>query len=228
MIRLIQLLLRSERVRRWVIARSIKHPFKHLVGYMNRYWFFNEKWRIPWLPAIRVHCILRRDKDREIHDHPFDFRTFILFGSYVEQDVMGGQRTYRAGDTYKSRAERFHIIVHCEPDDRFYPALPIGVWTFVIMSPKRQDWGFLKWLADGTVRKIHHKDYPSNNFFEPVPAKVIPRCEPGRHTPVPDEEEDCLKCDTCGMRDYQGGWGFPGMNPGEIEAHALRREMHGG
>ncbi len=162
--RAISLLLRSERVRARLIGRAMHRPFTHLDGYMNRYWLFNEKWKWRWLPAIRIHAILRRDGDRDIHDHPFDFRTFILFGGYVEQDIMGREKICYEGSTYYSRAERFHIITHADPSDRFVPAAPKAVWTLVIMSPKRQDWGFLT-LVGGLIRKVHHKQYKSMNQY---------------------------------------------------------------
>lgn len=164
MIRLIQFLLRSKRVRMWLISRALKKPFVHLEGYMSRYWLCNERWRIPLLPAIRIHCIHRRDGDRDLHDHPFDFRSFVLFGSYVEQDVMGHQKLVKQGDTYYSPAERFHAIVHVSPSDVIYPAGGFGVWTLVILSRKRQPWGFLTWV-NGEIRKVHHSQYQSNNKY---------------------------------------------------------------
>jgi hypothetical protein len=163
MVSLIRILLRSDRVRRWVIRRALRKPYWHLHGYMNRYWFFNEGWWIPFLPAIRVHAIFRRDGDREIHDHPFDFRTFILFGDYTEEDVAGNARIVDQGDTYGSPAERFHIITAVRTVDLLPGGIAPAVWTFVIMSRKHQSWGFLS-IVNGEIRKVHHDMYESNNF----------------------------------------------------------------
>lgn len=50
----------------------------HLGDYMGR-WLFETPWG-----SLRLHHILRSDKGRDMHDHPMDFTTFILWGSYIE------------------------------------------------------------------------------------------------------------------------------------------------
>jgi hypothetical protein len=45
-------------------------------SYMRRYIF-----RTPWF-TLRLHHILRSDDDRHLHDHPFDFTSFLLTGGY--------------------------------------------------------------------------------------------------------------------------------------------------
>lgn len=93
-----------------------------------------------WLPSIRMHHILRADKDRHLHDHPAGFRSLILRGGYYEDTVFAGPRPLPllrdAGTSYRSPAKRMHRISCVAPE---------GALTLVIWSPKRQtnSWGFL-------------------------------------------------------------------------------------
>lgn len=47
--------------------------------YMRRWRFIST----PWF-GVRLHHIVRSDNDRELHDHPFTFLSFILAGGYFE------------------------------------------------------------------------------------------------------------------------------------------------
>lgn len=79
---------------RWIVARAAQQPFHHLEGYMERYWLVSPKSRLSaWLRQhenlcqwrdVRVHKILRSDKDGAHHDHPWDFWRVILDGGYTE------------------------------------------------------------------------------------------------------------------------------------------------
>lgn len=149
----------------WIRYRLVeyakKRPFTHIGRapddiYMKRYWLFNQRWRIPFLPAIRIHHIMQADEERELHDHPFDFRSFLLAGNYTEVDLMGNYNCLDQGDTYHSRAERFHRITSVSRG---------GVHTLVICGRKRNVWGFLVYRTAMDVmdmdlaapKKIHHK-----------------------------------------------------------------------
>jgi hypothetical protein len=146
----------------WVFALLLRlakrRPFVHIGDYMDRWWLFNPRWRIDWMPAIRIHHIKRPDKDRAKHDHPFDFRSFILHGWYFEEDLMCSSHFHPAGTTYRSAAERFHKITKVSDG---------GVYTLVICSPKRQSWGFLKYVTMEDAwgqkylmpSKVHHSLY---------------------------------------------------------------------
>lgn len=98
--------------------------------------------------TLRLHKILRSDAG-DLHDHPWDFTSRILRGSYLEQvpAERGVGRThgiYRAGDTVSHRAEDLHRL----------EVLEGPVWTFVETGPRRREWGF------ATVHGwLHWKDY---------------------------------------------------------------------
>ena len=141
-------LLASPAPLQWLQRRAERTPYFHIYGpdgrlYMRRWWLL-PKWCLrfdpkcgalmpkPWMPfSIRLHHIMRPDADRHLHDHPFNFRSVVLAGWYVEQCLFGqlderaaaqvdgvaddlyGTRAIRhlkAGDTYRSAAGRMHRI----------------------------------------------------------------------------------------------------------------------
>lgn len=98
--------------------------------YMVRYRFFNApRWLGGW--GIRVHHILRSDVDRELHDHPFDFWSFIIAGPGYVETTLAGARYYPRWSIVKRHAEDFHRL-----------SLTAPVWTIVIRGRIRRTWGF--------------------------------------------------------------------------------------
>jgi hypothetical protein len=102
--------------------------------------------RLTGYTAIRLHHIAREDRDRHLHNHPFDFRTFILHGWYAEereqhehghfffQDVSYCYTTtLRAGDTGDGKASTYHRIREVSEG---------GVWTLFCMTRNTDKWGF--------------------------------------------------------------------------------------
>ena len=115
-------------------------------------WFHDSLYMKRWklislrLFGIRVHHILRSDADRELHDHPFDFISVILSGSYTEYLADGTVTTYKAGSILFRRAETLHRLELSAP-----------VWTFVIRGRIRREWGFMTysgWIHWTTFNKI--------------------------------------------------------------------------
>ena len=146
-------------VARYLIRRSKRTPYFNLPGYMNRWWLFNgypdsapgtdrdrfeaRRWR--YLPSIRIHHILREDRGVHMHDHPWNARTIILDGFYVERRERGCQYVRRAGDTAAIRFGEFHHIERVSDG---------GVMTLFIAWNYLGTWGF---KVDG--RKIPHREY---------------------------------------------------------------------
>lgn len=116
----------------------------HLGTYMRR-WI----WKTPW-GTLRLHNILRSDDDRHLHDHPFDFTSFLLSGGYTEETPRGEHPTggfaWRPGFDRKDPRERrwwprFSIVrKRAEQCHRLILDRPL--WTFVISGLKRRAWGF--------------------------------------------------------------------------------------
>ncbi len=148
-------------IARRMVRRAQRTPYLHIVKegrvYMERWWLFNpydhatRQPRYRWCPvSIRVHRILKADDDRHLHDHPWNARTLILEGSYVEEgpDVVPGRRARRlrrAGDTARIGFGRFHRIAHVSDG---------GATTLFISGRYRGTWGF---RVDG--KKVPWRQY---------------------------------------------------------------------
>lgn len=95
---------------------------------------------IPRNPLFNIylHCFLRSDDDRALHDHPWSNLSVLLKGRYVEHTIKAGGiniRTERkAGDLklrlFGSFAHRLELI-DGEP-----------CWTLFITGPRYRQWGF--------------------------------------------------------------------------------------
>ncbi len=135
----------------WIIKRSLKTPYIHLAGYMERYWVFNsyegetyKKYGLfRRLPSARVHRILRSDDDRVFHDHPWSYLTIILKGGYWEVRpqfdksgiyIRDDRRWHGPGSVLFRSAKSWHRL-----------ELPEGqtAWTLFITGRYQQGWGFL-------------------------------------------------------------------------------------
>ncbi|WP_323026554.1 hypothetical protein [Castellaniella sp.] len=149
-------LLARPAVASWIIARAQRTPYRHLGDYMGRWWLFNpyetadgqrpaRGWLRRLLPSVRIHHIQRPDEDRHLHDHPWNARTVVLRGWYVEVREDGRHHLRYAGTTARLRFGEFHRITHVAPD---------GVWTLFITWRYRGAWGF---LVDG--HKVPWKAY---------------------------------------------------------------------
>ena len=87
--------------------------------------------------SIKLHRIYRRDQQRDLHDHPWDFLSIVLWGSYVEDTPTGLKK--RRWWNRKRAADRHSI--------REVSRRP--VWTLVVTGPKRREWGF--WTSTGWI-----------------------------------------------------------------------------
>jgi hypothetical protein len=146
-------------VTNYLIKRASRTPYTPILSptgmqiYMDRLWLFNPYWTheekeafelagepIPWkFPmSIRLHCIRTPDGDRDQHDHPWNGRSIIMRGSYLEQRGTA-YRCIEAGQTSRLRfGKDFHRIreIFPEPQDK-------GVWTFFITYKYQGTWGYL-------------------------------------------------------------------------------------
>lgn len=82
---------------------------------------------------LMLHHIVRSDKERDLHDHPWPFWTLCLRGGYIEETEkdgtkishVAGQLKYRDA-TFKHRIDR--ILGEC--------------WTLVLTGRVVREWGF--------------------------------------------------------------------------------------
>lgn len=135
-----------------LIRYAMRTPYCRLPSnddpsYMARYWVFNpynrvtNKPRWGWLcpVSIRVHHIKREDTHRHLHDHPWNARTIILKGWYVEkrESALPGRefdfQIKRAGATQALRFGEYHSIVEVYEG---------GTWTLFFSGKWQGVWGF--------------------------------------------------------------------------------------
>lgn len=146
--RLLAWLLSREPIADRLIRRAMRTPYTDIRSpdgqdvYMRRWWLFNpypshsdaRLRRYAWCPiSVRVHQILRPDSDQHLHDHPWNARTVVLMGGYVEERE-NGRFTRRTGDTATLRHDEFHRIDVVS--DR------VGAVTLFITGKYRGTWGF--------------------------------------------------------------------------------------
>lgn len=145
--RLIAWVVSRRPVAKWIVRRAQRTPYADIYGkdgslYMERWWLFNPYFPTPglrqfaWCPiSVRVHHIARPDADRHLHDHPWNARTIILHGWYVEEREPAATMIRRSqGDTARLRFGEFHSIRAVDPYR--------GAYTLFITGRKRGVWGF--------------------------------------------------------------------------------------
>lgn len=113
--------------------------------------------QIARLGSIRLHYIARPDPARHLHDHPWDFVSFVLRGWYeevYEGRIHGSRiaeftRRRRWLNAQRFRATHAHQITAVAPG---------GCWTLVLAGPLRRVWGFetaAGWIDFRTYLKDH-------------------------------------------------------------------------
>jgi len=123
-------------------TQAMSTPDEHLDGYMMRYWLVTPaQAREQGLPChgIRLHHILREDRDRHMHNHPWGFRSYILSGHYYEESRAPNGTLQRtkvcAGDTYARGPQDYHRITQISAEP---------LWTLCVLDAKNPNgWGFL-------------------------------------------------------------------------------------
>jgi hypothetical protein len=99
----------------------------HLGDYMSR-WVI-ELWDGR---SLRLHHIKQSDKARSLHDHPWEYWSFLLTGGYTEHTAMGS--------TY---LPRFSLVRRYAEQTHRLELTDGPVWTLVWTGPKRKPWGFI-------------------------------------------------------------------------------------
>lgn len=121
-------------VQAWALDYIARHPKPDFhVGPANdqqlQRWFI-----LPRNPFANVylHRFLRSDDDRALHDHPWDNRSWVLSGQYVEHLQDGGTLTRHEGYVVKRRAIEAHRVELVTG-----PAV-----TLFFTGPVIRSWGF--------------------------------------------------------------------------------------
>ncbi len=109
----------------------------------------------PWF-AIYIHQILRSDEDLDMHDHPWNFTSVILSGSYEESVTYPPHHEsvehyrYYQGDVVEHNGEEAHRLRLMSKE----------VWTLVIVSGRQREWGYQTkagWVGHKEYRQLKHE-----------------------------------------------------------------------
>ena len=114
--------------------------------YLERYYLFlREREYFPF--NIFLHKFLKSDPD-DLHDHPWPYRTIILYGGYWEQTITDkiwyGPLSYKYADS-----GTLHRI---ELD----PSRPY-CWTLFIPGKQNRKWGFITnngWIENNNYKNM--------------------------------------------------------------------------
>lgn len=97
----------------------------------------------PWF-AVYLHWIFKTDEDRDPHDHPFVFRSFIVRGGYVERLWLIRPGFDRNITSYVRRWNRFSWHKMDQQHAHMIESIVPGTITLVLAGPKKANgrWGF--------------------------------------------------------------------------------------
>lgn len=122
--------------------------------YMVRYVIFKNQYF-----SLYLHRFLRSDRD-DMHDHPWNFWTYIISGVYYEYTPKGvNYRSTLFNRLVRRQATDLHKVVLA----RHYSLKEIreAPFTICLCGKRRKGWGFLK---EGKI--IPWKDYLKEDYNE--------------------------------------------------------------
>lgn len=95
--------------------------------HFRRWELLKTKWFSIW-----IHGIYESDQDLHLHNHPWDFKSIVLKGSYIELTEKGF--VWQTPMKFNSRnGENFHKI---------YKLLTPVVYTLFFVTPIKREWGY--------------------------------------------------------------------------------------
>lgn len=96
--------------------------------YLRRWYLTPPTWPV----RLFLHQIILDDDDRALHNHPWDFASFIMRGEYKEILPLGKSRQASPGTLLRNPAEHTHRVVIVRGP----------VWTLMISRRAKRIWGF--------------------------------------------------------------------------------------
>lgn len=142
---------------------------------------YAERWVLNLGPlgSLRLHHWFRSDDKRAKHDHPSDFITLVLKGSYIDlcngkgrypitPEQCGtckgfpGQRCDFCGNGMRNECMVPGTIRRRKAEHQHTVAVePGGCWTLLYFWPERREWGF--WVARKDTGKLRFRKH--NKYF---------------------------------------------------------------
>lgn len=110
----------------------------------------------PWF-NLYVHNIRKSDEDKYPHDHPWDFKSLILSGSYQETMRLAPFNKYYDPDTYTVKYYPGYLAEHKAEDTHQITLLTPEVWTLVLTTGRAREWGYqtrIGWIDHKTYRTL--------------------------------------------------------------------------
>jgi len=110
------------------------------------------RWQIlktPWF-SVWLHGIYAADEDKHLHNHPWDFKSMVLKGSYIEQTERGfvTQKPLKFNSRGGASFHKIHKLI-----------TPV-VYTLFIATKQKREWGYLvngEFVDNETYRKMKHE-----------------------------------------------------------------------
>lgn len=102
------------------------------VTHFDRRYLIDTRWG-----GIMLHWLRRPDHDRDMHDHPYTFASFVLRGEYEEVVPRRG-----GGGTVERVISWFNFKRATISDPHRISRVAPGTLTFVFFGPRRRNWGF--------------------------------------------------------------------------------------
>lgn len=104
----------------------------------------------PWF-SIKLHRIYRPDQQRDLHDHPWWFVSFVLWGMYVEDVPHHCTPECCCTEETEPRVIRwFNWKRAIDRHSICWTSQPGPILSLVITGPVQRVWGF--WTREGWVR----------------------------------------------------------------------------
>jgi hypothetical protein len=111
------------------------------------------RWQLlktPWF-SIYIHGIYAPDQDKHLHNHPWDYKSLVLKGSYIEE-TNNGVNLLKFGSVTSRNGEDYHKIK---------TLLTNSVYTLFIVSPAKRTWGYQvngKCMYNEEYRKLKNQN----------------------------------------------------------------------
>lgn len=91
--------------------------------------------------SIRIHHWIRSDDKRFLHDHPWNFLTIVLKGSYT--DVSESLDLFCEPQEHMRETLTPGMIKYRRAEHKHYVDVPkSGCWTLLFTSRPKRKWGF--------------------------------------------------------------------------------------
>lgn len=117
------------------------------------------RWRViqtPW-GGLYVHRFTGPDPRPTLHDHPWNFRSIVLRGGYVERRL--DPITMEVDEDHVVRRTNRVKATHCHSIMRL---LRVPTWTVMLVGPRRRTWGYLEPRLNRGL--VPHKEWVWTEF----------------------------------------------------------------